>query len=491
MSKKRIVAYVRVSTDSNAQLHSYEFQEKYWKDKFQNDAEAELIGIYADRGISGKSVNKRPQFLTMMQDARNGKFDVIHTKSVSRFARNTVELLEAVRELRDIGIEVVFENENISTKQPTSEIFLTIAATVAENDLKVDSDRMRWSIQHRYENGWISIGSGLYGFTMGEDNVLHIVPEEAEVVRRVFNMYIGGMGRNKIAKTLEVDSIRTRNGKRWTPQVLLQMLQNEKYMGDALMGKEVFYLGTKHNNANGEYGKRYYMENTHEPIVSKETFRLANEIREQRANNNLTGRKPCIYPFSGIVECGNCGKSYNHKVNNCGKKWQTDIWLCFTQQRYGVAACGEHRIKDTVLREKFIEAYNQFVTERPQGETVKTLETVIEGLIYSEKELAALTMARLILESAFREEQKRIKTEIAALRSKIIEQKGKSVRESDFNIIKDFDAEKVEKFITKVIIREWTVTFVFYNGVKISRKYNNGKSGNKPGWNKIKEADEK
>jgi DNA invertase Pin-like site-specific DNA recombinase len=200
--KKRTVAYVRVSTASKAQLHSYEFQERYWQDKFTGDPDNELIGIYADRGISGRSVYKRPQFLVMMQDARDGKLDVIYTKSVSRFARNTVQLLEAIRELRDLGIEVVFEKEQISTLQPTSEIFLTIAATVAENDLKVDSERQRWSIQHRCENGWISIGNGLYGFRMTDDNNLEIIPEEAEIVRRIFDMYLSGAGCTKIAKTL-------------------------------------------------------------------------------------------------------------------------------------------------------------------------------------------------------------------------------------------------------------------------------------------------
>ena len=129
MGRKRVVAYVRVSSSSKAQLHSYEFQEQYWRSKFENDSDNELVRIYADRGISGSNAYKRPEFMTMMKDARNRKFDVIHTKSVSRFARNTVQLLEAVRELRDLGIEVIFEKEQISTLQPTSELFLTIAAT--------------------------------------------------------------------------------------------------------------------------------------------------------------------------------------------------------------------------------------------------------------------------------------------------------------------------------------------------------------------------
>lgn len=146
------------------QIHSYEFQEQYWRGKFDGDPNNELVHIYADRGISGCSVYKRPEFMKMLQDARAGQFDVIHTKSVSRFARNTVELLEAVRELRDMGVEVIFEKEQISTMQPTSELFLTIAATIAENDLEVDSKRQKWSIQHRFENGcFASIANTLQG----------------------------------------------------------------------------------------------------------------------------------------------------------------------------------------------------------------------------------------------------------------------------------------------------------------------------------------
>ena len=137
--RKRAVAYVRVSTASSAQLHSYEFQEQYWHDKLDSDTNVELVHIYADLGISGSSMDKRPQLLAMMRDARAGKFDIIYTKSVSRFARNTIELLEAVRELRDIGVEVVFEKENIRSSDPTSELMLTVAATIAEDDLKVDS----------------------------------------------------------------------------------------------------------------------------------------------------------------------------------------------------------------------------------------------------------------------------------------------------------------------------------------------------------------
>ena len=487
MAKKRIVAYIRVSTASKAQLHSYEFQSEYWNGKFEGDPDNELVAIYADKGISGSSVGKRPQFLAMMEDARQHKFDAIHTKSVSRFARNTVQLLEAVRELRDLGIEVVFEKENISTMQATSEVFLTIAATIAENDLVVDSERQRWSIQHRFANGWISIGNGMYGYRMVEGNTLEIIPHEAEIVRRIYAMYIDGAGSKKIADTLTAEGVPSYAGGEWSGQRILDMISNEKYMGDSLMGKKVKVLGVEYRNRDGKYGDRYYTEDTHEGIVSKETWYKAQEIRQQRKNMKLVGRAPSVHAFTGLVECGQCGAHFNHKVNNCGKKWQSDIWCCATSLKGGVAACDCTRIKDTVLKEKFIEAYNEFVTTRPTGDTIATLQSVIDGLAAEERGLAELRMQRLIPENTFRDEQRRIKGRIVELQERIGEIRGSAVTESDHRTITEFDETIMKKFITKVIVRKGTVTFVFYNGARITREYTNGQAGNKVGWNK-KEA---
>lgn len=233
--------------------------------------------------------------MAMMEDARNGKFDTIYTKSVSRFARNTVQLLNAVRELRDLGVEVIFEKENISTMKSTSELFLTIAATVAENDLKVDSERQKWSIRRRCENGWISIGSGMYGYSMTDENTLVVIPEEAVVVRRIYDMFIGGMGATAIAKTLNAEGVRNLLGNEWKPNGILSLIDNEKYMGDVMMGKSVYIDGIKHDNKDGQLGRRYYMENTHEGIVSKETWYRAQQIRKQRKNRKLTGAEQPHY----------------------------------------------------------------------------------------------------------------------------------------------------------------------------------------------------
>ena len=258
-------------------------------------------------------------------------------------------------------------------------------------------------------------------------------------------------------------------------------------MGDTIMGKFVMIDGVKYDN-DGSLGKKYYIEDTHEGIVSKETWYKAQEIRQQRKNPKLVGQVTPVYPFTGLIECGQCHKRYQHKVNNSGKKWQTDVWACATSLRNGVSACDCTRIKDTVLQETFIDAYNEFVTQRPQGDTVTELQSIIDRLRKDERDLAELAMQHLIPESAYREEQRSIKAQVAELTSKIIEQKGKSVRESDFEIIEEFDPEKVEKFITKVIMSKGMVTFVFYNGVTISREYTNGQPGNKPCWNKKEEA---
>ncbi len=484
MARKRVVAYVRVSSASKAQIHSYEFQEQYWRGKFDGDPDNKLVHIYADRGISGSSAYKRPQFMQMLQDARNSQFDVIHTKSVSRFARNTVELLQAVRELRDMGIEVIFEKEQISTLQPTSELFLTIAASIAENDLQVDSQRQKWSFQRRFENGWYSIGSGIYGYRMTGDNQLVIVPEEAEVVRWIYDMYLSGCGCPTIADTLNKAGIQNNKGNPWRPNTILKLISNEKYMGDAMMGKSVSIDGRKCDNMDGQYGERFYIEDAHEAIVSKETFYKAQEQRQRRANPKLVKQAHPSYPFTGMIVCGCCGSGFRHKVNNPGKKWRNDIWVCARQERQGHAQCDSTRIKDTVLKEKFIEAYNEFVTLRPQGDTIAAIQAAISTLQQEEEKLAGLLMRKLISDKAFRAEQQSIKARIREQQEYIRQLQRNTIRESDYTTITEFDETKLKLFIEQIIMTPNHVTFRFFNGVEIIKEYTNGQPGNKPGWNK-------
>lgn len=488
MKKKRAVAYVRVSSGSRAQLHSYEFQSDYWHGRFENDPTTELVGFYADKGISGRSMAKRPQFLIMLQDAREGKFDVIYTKSISRFARNTTDLLSSVRELREIGVEVIFENENISTLSSTSDVYMTIAATLAENELHEDSVRQKWSFQHRFQNGWISLGTRMYGYRMGANNTFEIIEDEAAVVRRIFGMYLDGSGATVISRTLNAEGLVNSHGNPWTTKNILEIIANEKYAGDALMGKHVRIDGIQYDNKDGRYSPQYFVEGCHEPIVSHEVFDKAQELKKQRQNDVRSDTKTVTEDLSGLIECGVCGKHFHCKVNNRGQKYESYNWICSNQLKHTVAACDNTRIKDAVIKEKIVEAYNRFITERPRGTTVITMENAIKKLQREERDLAALAVKRLIPDEAYRKEQRRIKGEIAAIEAKLNAQRLAGVQESDFVAMQDFDANRIRKFITKVIVNKWTVTFVFYNGVEMTAEYSNGTPGNKPGWNKKEEA---
>lgn len=485
--RKRAVAYVRVSSGSDAQIHSFEFQSAYWHNELDSNPDVEMVGIYADKGISGRSMYKRPQFLTMMQDAREGKFDVIYTKSISRFGRNTVHLLESVRELRDLGIAVIFQNENINTLSNTSELFMTIAAALAESELEEDSKRQRWSYQDRFQNGWISIGTGMYGYRMVKDNQLEIVEDEAAVVREIYAMYLSGMGTIAISNVLNDRGLKTSRGNPWGTNSILEIISNEKYTGDSLMGKHVRVKGVHMDNTGGRYSKQYMVENTHEGIVSHEIFDKAQTERARRKNPKIVGVQHTQHDFTGLIECGVCGMRFNHKVNSSGLKWQNPIWACHNQLKHTKKACDNTRIKEDVLCDKFVEAYNRFVIERPCGHSVRAMEIRVKTLQDEERDLAGLALKHLIPDAAFRAEQKKLKAEIAALTERICEQTSKEVTEADYTVITEYDPEKVKKFVTKVIVLKGTVSFVFYNGVEITLEYSNGAPGNKPGWN-AKEA---
>ena len=375
MARKRVVAYVRVSSSSKAQIHSYEFQEQYWRGKFDGDPNNELVHIYADRGISGCSVYKRPEFMKMLQDARSGQFDTIHTKSVSRFARNTVELLEAVRELRDMGVEVIFEKEQISTMQSTSELFLTIAATIAENDLEVDSKRQKWSIQHRFENGWYSIGSSMYGFRMAANNTVVIVPEQAEVVRWIYDMYISGCGCLAIAKTLNKAGIPNGKGNPWRPNNILQLISNEKYMGDTLTQKTFtsgFPFVRQRNHGERD---QYYTEDTHPAIITREVFEKTQELLRRKSSHRGLSCQP--YLLSRKIICGVCGTPFARREGRSGRV----VWTCRKHDK-GASNCPMGRIPEHEIYAAFVRMYNRLkqnegIVLRPMLEQLDDLRTAL------------------------------------------------------------------------------------------------------------------
>lgn len=482
MARKKAVAYVRVSSKSKAQTHSFVFQEQYWRNAIESDPELIFAGIYADYGISGKSMDRRPQFLEMIRECERKKIDIVYTKSIQRFGRNTEEMLSVVRRLRDLGVRVIFEKEKIDSFQPNSDLYLTIGASVAENDLRIYSDNQRWSIRKKFADGFISIGSMIYGYRMDSaTNTLEIIPEQATVVKEIFELYLQGYSFNAIANRLEREGRQTIHGqKSWNWRSIAMILSNEKYKGCSLNQKTITINGIQKPNNN--LATKYFVENSHPAIVSPENFDRAQLERQRRANAKLIQKEKPIYPFTTMIECTICGKKYQHKINNSGKAWQTEIWVCGTAHESGKNACPNMAIKDSVLKEKFVECFNRFVTINAVSNAEDALYERRRKLVEAEHELTALYTNKQINGTAYREECKAIQEEIACIEEEIGAYKMRSVKKRDYKQISEFEEAKVDKFLKKVTVLHNTVTFTFINGAQIKCNFTNGSAGNQKGW---------
>lgn len=483
MKEKVAVAYIRVSTKSEAQLHSFEYQANYWQNAITASAEYKFGGIYADEGISGKSLSKRPQLKKLLTDGQAHKFDAVFCKSVSRFGRNTIELLENVRLLRDCGVRVFFEKENIDTFDPSAETMLTLAASIAENDLQIYSDNMRWSLLNRHKNGWVSVGCGILGYKMNtENNTLEIIPEEAETVKRIFELYLyEKLSPRRIGEMLEKEGRKNKYGKaQWVRGTIEYILRNEKYKGCSLSQKTITTF--RATRINKDELPKFYVENSHEAIISPEVFDKVQEELKSRESTRPQGQVRQQYAFTHKVVCGVCNHGYAHKLGNSGKRWQTEIWVCANQNLYGKSVCDNHRIKDSVLKEKFVECYNEFILQNRVSDETVAIRKALSELIDAERELKAMQVNRLISPDAYREEYALLRKDIDSLSAKLADRTIRGITKSDYATIEEFDEEKVKMFIDKVTITHSVVTFLFINGAKISREYSNGKSGNKVGW---------
>ncbi len=479
---KKAVAYIRVSTKSDTQLHSYEYQLEYWKSQIDRIPNMEFKGIYADWGISGRWLSKRPQLNQLLEDAKNHKFDIVYTKSVSRLGRNTTELLEVVRTLRDLGIKVIFEKENIDTFDPSAEVFLTIAAAVAENDLNIYSENQRWAVKKRFQNGFIAIGNHVLGYTMNkETNTLEINEEEAKTVRRIFELYLEGYGFSPITVILEKEGYKNICGKvKWSRGTISYILRNEKYKGCSLSQKSININGTKKMNKGLE--KQYFMENTHEAIIDPSVFDRVQQIIYERSPKGQIGRgKIDPYSFTGKIVCGCCGNKYSHKFTTT-KHWRKELWSCSHQNNYGRSVCTSSRIKDEVLKEKFVEAYNEFIDMKPENNIAKDIKLKIQNLLEEEQELNQLRINGLIDISEYDKEIETVRQELKDANLELSKHTMRNIKKTDLNKIEEFDEAKVDKFIDHITIDKYHVTFHFINDIEITKSYSNGESGNQKGW---------
>lgn len=341
---KRVAAYARVSSGKDAMLHSLSAQVSYFSDYIQKRRDWTYAGVYIDEAVTGTK-DRRAGFQKMMEDCRAGKIDMIIAKSISRFARNTLTLLETIRELRVLGIDVFFERENIHSISANGELMLTILASFAQEESLSVSENCKWRIRKRYENGEIVSLRFIYGYSI-KKGVIEINQEQAEVVRMIFNDYIGGMGSMLIAKKLNEMGLTGIRGAAWSETRIIEILKNEKYIGDALLQKKYStdHLTKKVVRNKGELPK-YYAEKTHPAIIDTATFNLAQNIMaERRVQFKNKDNSMKHYPFTGKIRCGLCGKNYKRKTT-LGKV----AWNCATFLKLGKAVCHAKQIPESTL----------------------------------------------------------------------------------------------------------------------------------------------
>lgn len=352
--KKKVAAYARVSTGKDAMLHSLAAQVDYYSDLIRRTNGWEYIGVYTDEALTGTK-NSRAGFQQMLTDCRAGKIDMIITKSISRFARNTVTLLETVRELKSLGVDVFFEEEGIHSISSEGELMLTFLASYAQEESRSVSENCTWRIRERFGRGepiWFRI----YGYRM-RNGRLEIHPEEAEVVRMIFSLYLDGFGCQAIANRLQRMGIPSVGGPVWHHTMIAYVINNEHYCGNLLLQKTfVTDHLTKRKRINRGELERIHVKGTHEAIIDPDTFRKVQEIYRMRREHYCSKKHAAEpYLFTGILKCAKCGASYRRKVNHRGTSYEKVIWVCATYTMRGKAACPSKAVPDEVLMRKTAE----------------------------------------------------------------------------------------------------------------------------------------
>ena len=306
--RQRVAAYARVSKNTERTMHSMSAQVSYYNDLIQKNPEWEFAGVYADGAITGTIAEKREEFQRLLADCEAGRIDIVITKSVSRFARNTVDLLETVRYLKELGVEVRFEKEHINTLSADGELMLTILASFAQEEIETMSQNIKWTIRNHFKNGRLNGCRPFLGYKWDDSQKkLVVVPEEAEIVRRMFTMYRDGYSLQNIVDTLHGEGIKSFTGQQFQKTTISNILTNITYTGNLLLQKTFSQdpITKKFRWNRGELPK-YYSENTHEAIVDKETFEAVQERLEMmREVGNALYYDP--RPFSRKLECGECG----------------------------------------------------------------------------------------------------------------------------------------------------------------------------------------
>ncbi|MDE7219650.1 MAG: recombinase family protein [Oscillospiraceae bacterium] len=361
--KLRVAAYCRVSSDSSDQMNSFAAQLNYYTTLISGKDNWTMTDIYADAGISGTSAQKRPDFQRLLSDCRRGRVDKVLVKSISRFARNAADCLETIRELKAIGVGVCFEEQGIDTSEMTGELLTAMFSAIAQKESESISGNMRWSYQARMKKGTFLPAAMPYGYRI-EDRKIVVDEERAEIVRQIFHDYLAGQSMDEIAARLNRESVAVRIGlenRKWIHSAISYILSNERYIGDSLWQK-TYATDTLPARQVRNHGERqqYYAEATHPPIIEKEIFFAAQELKSRRSEIRRRGI-PADSPLQRRISCGICGTRYTRKVC-CGKTY----WVCRTHDRNKVD-CPSERIQEVEIHAAFLRVYHKL---RLHGEPI-------------------------------------------------------------------------------------------------------------------------
>lgn len=509
---KRVCAYARVSTDSEEQLTSYSSQIKHYSKMIKSNPEWEFAGVYADEGISGTQMKNRTQFQKMIDDAINGKIDMIIAKSISRFARNTLDTLKVCRELREHNVDVYFEKENIHTLELDSEMFLTLYSAFAQAESESTSMNVKMGLNAKMKRGEPVGNQNCYGYIWNEETKeLEINEEQAKIVRLIFDLYLKGIGGRTIAHQLNDMNIPTYFNKKWSQSSISRIIKNEKYVGD-LLGQKYYVVDPLSHKRCLNYGEKeqYYVKDHHKGIIDRGTWNKAQEILNKRNNNKKeNGREhkttySLKYDFSSKIVCGHCNSTYVRRQGTKRKDGTAPIyWKCFQQvdeKRY----CEDSKfIRDDVLKDMFVELYNLIVKDKHQ--TKEKLLEAIKGTLKEENyqkdidklnvdldklntklsKLVDMKLDGIIDKDTYVKKEQEIKSQIEDLEERITNlqnQKNtnnniaKKIKEIEKIVnaptsLKEFDKETFDSIVERIIIgedssKERVVRFILKTGVE-------------------------
>ncbi len=457
--KKRVAAYARVSTDFDEQQSSFDAQLDYYTKYIQSKPEWDFVKVYTDEGISATSTKHRIGFNRMVKDAVEGKIDLILTKSVSRFARNTVDTLTNVRRLKENGVEVYFEKENIYTMDSKGELLITIMSSIAQEESRNLSENIAWGQRKRFADGKVSLPYKQFlGYEKGEDGLPKIVEKEAKIIRRIYRHFLEGKTPSGIAKMLTTEKIPTPGGKEnWQATTVQSILRNEKFKGAALLQKSytVNFLTKKKKLNEGEV-PQYYVENSHPAIIEPETFELVQEEfkRRQKAGKYTSA----INCFASRITCGDCGGFYGRKVWHSNTKYAQTIWQC-NNKFLRKAKCTTPHLKEEVIKKAFLEAFNSLIDNKE--EILSDYDELVKRITDSSKEEAEMEtievdsqLLHTALEKLIAENARTQMDQIAYTKKyNILAEKHNTLQKRLQTVLSDIDRKKARRNLMKAFLK--------------------------------------